>query len=109
MVARTFQVLVGRCRCKSIERLRNRVTVSAVDDVISGGHDNRDWIYVSAVDVSVESDDAVVAIHDIEGDVSGFAHEIEGELICAMIMYVVRTVGASVLLLLGHGGMCLSC
>lgn len=112
MVGRTFPVLVG-ChrgnRCKSIERLRNRVTVSAVDDVISGGHDDDDRIHVSAVDVSVESDDAVVTLYDIEGDVSGFAHEIEGKLVCSMIVYVVRTVGASVLLLLGHGGMCLSC
>ena len=111
MMARTFSVLVG-CyrgnRCKSIERLSNRVEVSAVDDVISGGHDDDDRIHVSAVDVSVESDDVVVTLHDIEGDVSGFAHEIEGKLVCAMIVYVVRTVGASVLLLLGHDDMGLS-
>ena len=89
MVARTFLVLVGRHRCKSIECLRNCGKVSAVDDVISGGHDDDDWIStVDAVDVSVESDDTVVALHDIEGDVSGFAHEIECELVCTMIVCV---------------------
>lgn len=105
----SFLVLVGRHRCKSIECLRNCVEVSVVDDVISGGHDDDDWIStVDAVDVSVESDDTVVTLHDIEGDVSGFAYEIEGKLVCAMIVYVVRTVGASVLLLLGHDDMGLS-
>ena len=109
MVGRTFPVLVGRCRCKSIDRLSNRVAVSAVDDVISGGHDDDDWIStVDAVDVSVESDGAVVVLHHIEGDVSRRDHQVEHELVCAMIVYVVRTVGASVLLLLGHDGMGLS-
>ena len=109
MVGRVFQVLVGWVRCESIDRLGNCGKVSAVDDVISSGHDDNDWIStVDAVDVSVESDDTVVALHDIEGDVSGFAHEIECELICAMIVYVVRTVGTSVLLLLGHDDMGLS-
>ena len=109
MVGRTFPVLVGRCRCKSIDRLSNRVAVSAVDDVISGCHDDDDQIgIVLSAGVSMESDDAVVTLHDIEGDVSGFAHEIEGKLVCAMIVYVVRTVGSSVLLLLGHADMGLS-
>ena len=109
MVGRTFPVLVVRCRCKSIDRLSNRVVVGAVDDVISGGHDDNDWIStVDAVDVSVESDGAVVMLHHIEGDVSRRDYQVEHELVCAMIVYVVRMVGSSVLLLLGHDGMGLS-
>ena len=113
MMARTFPVLVGCHRgnkCKSIERLCNCAEVSVVDDVISGGNDDDDWIStVDAVDVSVESDDTVVALHDIEGDVSGFAHEIECEFICTMIVCVAGCGGGVILTLLGHGGMGLSC
>ena len=83
--------------------------MSVVDDVISGGHDDDDRIHVSAVDVSMESDDVVVALHDIEGDVSGFAHEIECEFICTMIVCVAGCGGCVILTLLGHGGMGLSC
>ena len=109
MVGRVFQVLVGWVGCESIDRLCNCVEVLAVDDVISGGDDDDDWIStVDAVDVSVESDGAVVVLHHIEGDVSRRDHQVEHELVCAMIVYVVRTVGSSVLLLLGHDGMGLS-
>lgn len=109
MVGRTFPVLVGRCRCKSIDRLSNRVAVLAVDDVISGGDDDGDRICAGdVVDVGMESDDPVVTGHHIKGDVSRRDHQVEHELVCAMIVYVVRTVGSSVLLLLGHDGMGLS-
>lgn len=110
MMGRVFQVLVGWVRCESIDRLVNCVEVFPTNDVISGGHDDDDRICVAlSTGVRMERDDAVVTGHHIECDVLGSAHEIEGELVCAMIVYVVRTVGASVLLFLGHDDMVLSC